>query len=347
MEMKRIARGKNILYAGYDPVAGILAVQFAKSGVYKFTEFPEAKWVSLQRSPFPDRFFSTSIKGKYPVIKPEKVSNGNTQDTQRRDSDSGNAGVRGMDAGSDRNVLGNGSTVLPDGRRNAKGTGGRVVEFFRQEDGLTFEPEGHIYKLDGKRVISLTQILDAAGLVDYSGIAPEVLANKAKFGTKVHEYCLWLDQNELDMDDLKPYPTYWNRVEGWRQFAEDFNFVCDMKWCEVPCAVKVNGMTFAMTVDRFGFTGPAADPVPTIVEIKTCADREFHHQVQTAAQTIPFRGDGSVPVKRGAVYLLDKPNASKKLYFYQPHEDRMDEKIFMAALILTQTRINHKLLKGY
>jgi hypothetical protein len=184
-------------------------------------------------------------------------------------------------------------------------------------------------------------------LVDYSGIDPQVLANKAKFGTRVHEYCLWLDQNELDMDDLKPYPNYFNRVEGWRQFCEDFNFCLEMKWCEVPLAVKVNGMMFAMTIDRFGFTGPAADQVPTVVEIKTCADREYAHQIQTAAQTIPFRGDGSMAPKRYAVYLLDKPNQANRLYFAQPHDERMDEKVFMSALVLTQTRINHNLLKGF
>jgi hypothetical protein len=201
--------------------------------------------------------------------------------------------------------------------------------------------------MDGKRIISLTQILDAAGLVYYPPEAEAAVKAKAPFGQKVHEYCLWMDRNDLDMDDLKAYPNYWNRVEGWRQFCEDFNYVCDMNWAEVPCAVKVNGMLFAMTVDRFGFSGPSADTVPTVVEIKTCYDREFSHQIQTAAQCIPFRGDGSVPMKRYAVYLLDKANGSGRYYFAQEHTERMDEKIFLAALMLTQTRINNKLLKGF
>lgn len=225
------------------------------------------------------------------------------------------------------------------------------MEFYRTEDGLKFIEDGHRYEVEGKRIISLTQILDAAGLVDYSGIDPAVLANKAKFGTKVHEYSLWNDQGELDMDDLKPYPTYWNRVQGWRQFVEDFHFQVDMAWAEVPCAVKVNGMMFAMTVDRFGVFGTPEDITAGkgsfgVVEIKTCADREYHHQIQTAGQAIVFRGDGSVPVKRMAVYLLDKPNQANRFYFCQPHDDRMDEKLFLASLMLTQARINNKLLKG-
>lgn len=226
------------------------------------------------------------------------------------------------------------------------------MEFYRQEDGLTFEEVGHVYKLNGNRVISLTQILNVAGLVNYDGIDPAVLQNKAKFGTKVHEYTLWSDQGELDMDDLKPYPNYWNRVEGWRQFVEDFHFVPDLTWCEVPCAVKVNGITYAMTVDRFGTFGTPEEIAAGkgsfgVVEIKTCADREYHHQIQTAGQAIPFRGDGSETVKRGAVYLLDKANQANRFYYYQPHDDRLDEKLFLASLMLTQARINNKLLKGF
>ena len=221
------------------------------------------------------------------------------------------------------------------------------MELYRKENGLTFVEEGHRYELDGKRVMNLTQILDAAGLVDYSGINPDVLANKAKFGTKVHELTLWSDKDDLDIDDLNGTP-YLNRVLGWRQFVEDFNFIPELPWCEVPCAVKVNGMLYAMTIDRFGIIseGGSSIGVPAVVEIKTCADRQYHHQIQTAGQAIAFKGDGSVAVKRMAVYLLDKPNQANRLYFCQPHEERIDEKVFLSALVLTQVRSNNGLLKG-
>lgn len=305
MEMHRLGfHAKNIISAGYDPVSGVLAVQF-KSGTYEYSGVPEAKYVSLCRVPYPDGYYTKAIKGQYPVTKQEPEA--------------------------------------PKAPEPQKGNG---MEFYREQDGLKFQDEGHIYTLNGNRVISLTQILDAAGLVNYDGIAPEVLAKKAAFGTKVHTYTLWNDQGELDMNDLVPYPNYWNRVEGWRQFVEDFKYQVDLQAAEKPCAVKVNGMLYAMTIDRLGMM----DGKPAIVEIKTCADREFHHQIQTAAQAIPmneFFKDKGGPCKRFAVYLLDKKNQANRLYFCQPHEDRMDEKIFMAALVLTQTRINNKLLKGF
>ena len=217
------------------------------------------------------------------------------------------------------------------------------MDFYRECDGLTFQADGHRYELDGKRVMSLTQILSAAGLVDYSAVNPQVLADKAKFGTKIHEYTLWNDKGDLDMDDLKPYPKYWNRVEGWRQFCEDFKFEPDLLAAEAPCAVRVNGLLFAMTIDRLGMMAER----PAIVEIKTCADQEPSHQIQTAAQAIPFNEffkDRGGPVKRYAVYLLDKPNGGGRCYTAQEHTDRLDEKIFLSALVLTQWRINHKLL---
>ena len=125
-------------------------------------------------------------------------------------------------------------------------------------------------------------------MIDYSAVNPQVLEDKAKFGTKIHEYCLWLSKGDLDMDDLKPYPKYWNRVEGWRQFIEDFKFKFDLDWCEVPCAVKVNGILYAMTIDCYGSYGEGENISLAVVEIKTCADQEPSHAIQTAGQAIAF-----------------------------------------------------------
>ena len=228
------------------------------------------------------------------------------------------------------------------------------MEFFREEDGLTFVEEGHRYTLNGQRLISLTQILDAAGLVYYPPEAQKYVEAKSPFGTKVHEYTKWNDQNELepgDLETLKAHPKYGPRIIGWLQFLEDFHFTPDLNWCEVPCAVKLNGMLYGMTIDRFGVMGTKEDIVagkgiPAVVEIKTCCDHMPSHQIQTAGQAVVFRGDGSVPLKRYGVYLLDKPNASGRYYRAEEHTDRLDEKVFVAALMLTQYRINNKLLKG-
>ncbi len=371
MQMQSI-RGKNIVSAGYDPVDGILAVQFSKSGTYRFKGVPEKIWVSIQRHPFPDKYFSQVVKGKFPAEKPEKVSNeqsgneqqGNAgshsqregvpirdvQNTAGRNGDGGAGLCPAGDVPEGRRVAARGhergsSLLLQGGGSNAQSAGGRVVEFFRKEDGLTFEEQGHVYKFEGKRVMSLTQILDAAGLVDYSMVQPAVLEAKRILGGKVHEYCLWNDQGELDMDDLKPWPKYWNRVEGWRQFVADSGFMPDLTWCEVPAAARVNGMLYALTVDRYGVVGDGENIANAVIEIKTCADKEPSHQIQTAGQAILFRPQSDavqLQLKRFAVYLLDKANGAGKFYTVEEHTNRSDEKVFIAALMLTQYRIQNQ-----
>ena len=215
------------------------------------------------------------------------------------------------------------------------------IEIYTAKNGLTFEPEGHIYKMDGRRLPSLTQILDAAGFIDYSMVPLETLKAKAAFGTRVHEYCLWIDQDEIGIEELKPYPAYESRVLGWMDFVKDYDLQADMEWAERPMAVKINGCTFALTPDRYGMSNQG----PCVVEIKCSVDLMPAYALQTAAQVLPFRNELNPTVKRFVCQLLDKPNGSGKRYFAKEYTDRTDEKIFLAALATTQWRINNKLFK--
>ena len=53
---------------------------------------------------------------------------------------------------------------------------------------LVFDPEKHLYTLDGKPLISVTQLLRKHGLApDFSGIDEEVLARKAERGRMIHK----------------------------------------------------------------------------------------------------------------------------------------------------------------
>jgi hypothetical protein len=220
------------------------------------------------------------------------------------------------------------------------------MQVFTEQDGLTFRDADpitgeacHEYWLDGQRIISNTQILDAAGMVNYQGIAKETLKAKAAFGTSVHEMCLWWDQDDLDLADLEPYPQYLNRLLGWADFVVDYDFQPDMTWAERPMAVKLNGCIYAQRIDRLGMTNQGV----AIVEIKTSCDLMPHYDLQTAGQALPFKTDARPTIRRFVCQLLDKPNAAGKRYFVKECTDRMDEKVFLAALVTLQWRINHKL----
>ena len=62
--------GKNVIAAGYEPISGTLRIRFS-GATWDYSGVPEDKFVSLRKTPFADRFFTTSIKGKFPGIKVE------------------------------------------------------------------------------------------------------------------------------------------------------------------------------------------------------------------------------------------------------------------------------------
>jgi len=347
MQMRSI-RGKNLVGAGYDAVTGTLRVAFGKSGEYDYSGVPEEKFISLCQVPYPDNYYSKAIKGKFTCVKvvdPPEEPNvqeviPNVAQGPHRDE-----GVRLPDAPSSIVVRqSNGGGVvrhgLSVGRCDAQSTGGRLMEvFYGEKDGVTFTEEGHAYFLKGARVpFSLTQILELSGISRQPTSAKEMAARPAaaKRGTKVHEYTLWLDQGELDLDDLKPYPEYLNRVIGWQQFREDFKFMPDLTMCEVPIAVRVNGMLYAMKLDAYGAIGEGEQTALAVVEKKCTAEEEDSHAIQTAGQAIAFESHAAsvqMPLKRLVVYLFDKLNAANRYYRVVEHSDRNDQKIFVGAAL--------------
>ena len=57
--------------------------------------------------------------------------------------------------------------------------------------GLVFNEDNHTYELDGRPLPSVTEILSI--LNDFSDVSPYVLAQAARRGTLVHEYCEMID----------------------------------------------------------------------------------------------------------------------------------------------------------
>lgn len=67
VEFKMFAtRGTNLIAVGWD--GGVLRCAFAsKTGArfYEYPGVPEAEFIKLKTSPYPDRLFTTNIKGKF------------------------------------------------------------------------------------------------------------------------------------------------------------------------------------------------------------------------------------------------------------------------------------------
>lgn len=217
-----------------------------------------------------------------------------------------------------------------------------AIEVFTE--GVVLDEASHTYTLDGKRIPGCTSIIQGVGLSDFSQVPKYILEKKSALGTRVHNYTHWWDENDLDIEDLKLYPVYYNRLLGWTQFRQDWGFKPLVT--EVAMAIRVNGMTFGVTPDRFGVGnfGPEGVPLMSTVEIKNTVDMEPSHRVQTAAQALALKEDAPIP-GRIICQLLEEPDKSGRFYKIEKCEDPLDERIFLAALALETWKRNNKIIK--
>jgi hypothetical protein len=121
---------------------------------------------------------------------------------------------------------------------------------------LEYSDEQHRYFADGRELKSVTQILDAAGM-----ISPYCKDEEARFrGTKVHEYCAIDDETPID---LRTIPAkFRGYLRAWRMFRRDTGFTPSLIEHRVDCVDHGYSGRF----DRLGYT-PGS--IGTVLDIKT------------------------------------------------------------------------------
>lgn len=82
---------------------------------------------------------------------------------------------------------------------------------------LDFEPLQHQYRLNGRAVPSVTELLSI--YVDFSMVDPEILEAARQFGQHVHEACHLFDTVELDWQSLDPELVPY--VRAWELFLKE------------------------------------------------------------------------------------------------------------------------------
>lgn len=90
---------------------------------------------------------------------------------------------------------------------------------------IAFDPSDHSYTViaTGERLLSVTQILDLAGLrPDYAGIPPHVLQHAAERGTYVGQCCNLYDEGDLDLDSVHPEAVPY--VNAWIHFRDHHSY---------------------------------------------------------------------------------------------------------------------------
>jgi len=87
---------------------------------------------------------------------------------------------------------------------------------------IDFNPETHEYFIDGVKVWSVTQILDANGISDFSFVKPEILEAARDLGNNVHSTVKLFSNNDLDEDSLDPVLALY--LEQWKRFLKETKF---------------------------------------------------------------------------------------------------------------------------
>ena len=76
-------------------------------------------------------------------------------------------------------------------------------------DMLTFDPLAHRYVLDGERLPSVTQILQASGLINFSKIPQPILIAARDRGSAVHQAAHYYNEGDLDVAEFEQdFPEY-------------------------------------------------------------------------------------------------------------------------------------------
>jgi hypothetical protein len=139
--------------------------------------------------------------------------------------------------------------------------------------GLTFEPAGHRYVLDGRPEVSVTGVLKWAGLIRLGGIPEPVLERARQRGTDVHTIVQY--DNDGALDECSVDDEYRGYLDAWRRFRREATFRPVLSERRLASRrYRVCG-----TLDAIG----TLDGVGAIVDAKTGSPDDVAADLQTAA----------------------------------------------------------------
>lgn len=183
---------------------------------------------------------------------------------------------------------------------------------------LQFDAATHTYRCGGKVVPSVTQVLEAEGISDFSMVPADVLAVAQARGNAVHLATQYLDEDRLD------WSTVDESIAGYLAGWEKFKAECSVDILEVERRVY-SSLGYAGTLDR----GIRLNGVRALLDIKT-GNPTRAAAIQTAAYHFAHPDKEAIPL-RAAVQL--NADGTYKLHPYSA-DSMHDLNIFIAALTL-------------
>ena len=189
---------------------------------------------------------------------------------------------------------------------------------------LEFTEEGHIYTWKGKKVRSVTQVLEP--LYGYIGVPAHVLEAAAARGTAVHLACEYWDNGVFGgiEEELQPY------LDAWIRFLEESKIEIEM----VENRIYHPLYGYAGAIDRIA----VLQGVRGIFDIKTTASLMPAAGPQLAAYLEAWNHTNpEVPAEKRFVVQL-KPDGK---YVLAEHTDKADFQTFLACQRVTKWRDKH------
>lgn len=136
---------------------------------------------------------------------------------------------------------------------------------------LTFEEVGHVYRLDGVAIPSVTSLLGK--LHSFAGVPEDVLEAARERGTAVHKATQYFDEDDLDEAMLDDRTAGY--LAGWKAFVA----MKRPQWTAIERPVFHPLHRYAGTPDRFC----VMDGVESQIDIKTAAQSHPVWDLQTSA----------------------------------------------------------------
>lgn len=141
---------------------------------------------------------------------------------------------------------------------------------------LTFDPINHVYTLDGVVVPSVTGILRASGVIDFSGIPDATLEAAQRRGTVVHQAVHYYNESDLDLESFRrDYPDWVGYVDSWIAFRAARQFTPILNEHRVASRVR----KVAGTIDCLG----VLDGSGALIDFATGRPQDVSKDLQTAA----------------------------------------------------------------
>jgi hypothetical protein len=196
------------------------------------------------------------------------------------------------------------------------------------EHTLSFDEASHEYRLDGLPVVSVTQALDLAGLMNWKRFVPaDVLDFASERGRAVHSALHFYDENALDWSTVDP------AIRGYIEAYERFASAKDWTPVMIEQPLYHASLRYAGRPDRIG----VLDGDKCVLDLKSGVVNEV-----VALQLAGYAGLLAAPAAYRRFGLQLRADGKYRLSEYPRADYRFDFSVFASALNVAQ----FKRLKG-